>query len=105
MIINSKNSETPSILEKCDNAQWNAEEGAVKENAMIVIDVKCPIKMKKIEIINGAKEFSTKDFSVFGSHNSTGPWSWLYTGEIVEHSTEVKSLSFALKFLSYFKID
>ena len=103
MIINNKNSETLSILEKCDNAQWNAEEGAVKENAMIVIDVKCPIKMKEIEIINGAKEFSTKDFSLFGSHNSTVPWSWIYTGEIMELSTEVRSLSFALKFYHILK--
>ena len=58
---------------------------------MIVIDMKCPIKIKEVELINGAKDFTTKGFSLFGSHNITGPWSWLYTGEIINHSKEVLS--------------
>ena len=56
---------------------------------MIVIDMKCSIEFQKIELINGFGDSITRGFSVFGSHNSTGPWRRLYTGELDEISAEV----------------
>ena len=61
----------------------------MKEKAEIVIDMKCPIKLKEIQLVNGVGDFSSKDFSVLGSHNSNGPWSKLYTGELQEGRYEV----------------
>ena len=94
-IVNNDNTEINNILGKCSIGQWNAPEGALDDDAEIVIDMKCPIKMKELELINGGGDFSTNRFSLFGSHNSTGPWSWLFTGEIDEGRDEVRSFSFS----------
>jgi hypothetical protein len=71
-------------LEDCNREVWNAAEGAVEEDAEIVIDMKCPIKLQEIQIMNGVGDFSTKRFTVFGSGDSRGPWTWLYSGGVKE---------------------
>ena len=67
---------------------WNAAEGSIEEDAELVIDMKCPIKLQEIQIINGDGDFSTKSFTVFGSVDSRGPWTWLYSGGIEEGSED-----------------
>ena len=88
--INSKkNREENKILEERSEEVWNAAEGAIKEDAEIVIDMKWPLKLQEVKIINGVGDFSTKSFTVFGSQYSRGPWSWLYNGELEEGRAEV----------------
>ena len=88
-IITNKKNEGDHIFDECSDKVWNAPEGAVGEDAEIVIDMKCPIKLLQIQLKNGVGDFSTRDFSVFGSHSSSGPWSKVYTGELKEGATEV----------------
>ena len=86
-----------NVLE-CNNKQGNADVG---EDAEIIIDMKCPIKLKESEIVNGIGDFGTNKFSIFGSYNSTGPWSKIYSGKLKESITEV--CYFVLNFLQLVK--
>ena len=67
-----------------------ASQGGLRKEDWVVIDMKCSLKLQEIQLINGGGEFSTKGFSVFGSDNSTGPWSRLYTGEMERVTVEVE---------------
>ena len=79
----------PTILDECQNDGWNAPEGATGDDAEMVIDMGCPIKLQDISLINGVGKFSTKQFSVFASINSLGPWKILYSGDLGEVKNEV----------------
>ena len=59
------------------------------EKVEIVMDMKCPIELKEVEMINGHGDFITKEFYVFGSHDITGPWKILFGGELDNNSNEV----------------
>ena len=59
------------------------------KDALVVIDMKCSLKLQEIQLINGAGEFSTEGFSVLGSDNSTGPWIRLFMGEVERVKVEV----------------
>ena len=87
-MISSSTEEVANILQ-CSAKQWNALEGGIGEDAEIIIDMKCPEKLTDIQLINGVGDFGTKRFSIFGSQNSTWPWTWIYTGELMEGRTEV----------------
>ena len=89
LLITQNGEETAKILEECNREVWEVSEGALRKDAWLVIDMKCSIQLQEIQLINGAGEFSTKGFSVFGSDNSTGPWSRLYTGELERVAVEV----------------
>ena len=78
-----------NILDKCGDEQWSAPIGIVGENARIIIDTVCPIKLKKFQLINGIGDFSTKMFSLHGAYNSSGPWKTLYKGELQKGVQEV----------------
>ena len=78
------------ILEECGGGVWNAAEGAAEEDAEMVIDMKCPLQLQEIQVINGVGDFSTKRFTVFGSGDSRGPWTWLYSGGLEEGRVEVR---------------
>ena len=82
LLIIQKGEDAANILEECNRELWEAPGGALRNDACLVIDMKCSLKLQEIQMLNGAGEFSTKGFSVFGSNNSTGPWSRLYTGEL-----------------------
>ena len=92
-VISSTNSEqgkaAVNIIGECSDEPWAAAEEATGENAHMVIDMKCPLKLQEIQLINGVGDFSTKSFSLFGSQESTGPWSRLYTGEMERSRIEV----------------
>ena len=87
--IISKNGDKPNILEECSEDVWNAAEGATGEDAEIIVDMKCPIKLQEIQAINGIGEFSSKGFSVMGSASNTGPWKRIHLGELEEVKEEV----------------
>ena len=93
-LIGNTNEDDSKILEGCSEGGWNANEGATGENAKIVIDMGCPIKLQNIQLINGAKEFGTKDFSIFSSPKSTGPWSKFFSGSIEKNDNEVSFIEF-----------
>ena len=78
-----------NILDKCSDEQWSAPVGIVGENARIIIDTVCPIKLKKFQLINGIGDFSTKMFSLLGAYNRSGPWKTLYKGELQNGVQEV----------------
>ena len=89
-IVTSKSSEEINIFDECSQEEWNATEGALGNEAEIVIDLKCPIKLKEIQITNGIGDFSTKGFSFFGSQSSLGPWKTIFTGDMQENKMEVR---------------
>ena len=88
-VIRNEDTGAANIIEECGKEPWIASEGAIGEDAKMVIDVKCPLKLQEVQLINGVGDFSTKSFSVFGSQDSTGPWSRLYKGELKEGRVEV----------------
>ena len=82
-----------NVLESCNNEYWRAPLGTTGDEAEIIIDIKCPLRLEKFSIMNGFGEFGTKKFSLFGSRKLNGPWTELYTGEIpqgVEMTDEVR---------------
>jgi hypothetical protein len=85
----SKNAKESNVLEECSGDAWNADEGAIGEDAEMVIDMKCPHKLQEVQVINGVGDFSTRGFSVLGSTNSTGPWKKIYIGELEKRMDEV----------------
>ena len=64
-------------------------EEAFGQKSEIVMDMKCPIELQAVEIINGVGDFITKDFVIHGSHDITGPWNMLFAGELDNSSVEV----------------
>ena len=82
-----------NILETCNNDHWRAPAGKSGEEAQIIVDLKCPMRLEAFSIINGFGDFGTEKFAMFGSRNSSGPWTELYRGELphgVEMTDEVK---------------
>ena len=78
------------IFEECSGGVWNAAEGAIEDEAELVIDMGCPLMLEEIQIINGLGDFSTKSFTVFGSQDSNGPWIQLYVGVLKQSTIEVR---------------
>ena len=79
----------PDVLGKCSDGQWSAPSGTVGENARLVVDTGCPIKLNKVLLVNGVGDFSTKMFSILGAHNKSGPWKTLYQGELQKEDQQV----------------
>ena len=90
IIIGNTNTEGATILDGCQNEGWKAPEGATGDDAEIVIDMGCPIKLQDISLINGVGDFSTKQFSLFASDKTVGPWKILYSEDLGEVVNEVK---------------
>ena len=70
------------IFESCNNEYWKAPPGGKEDEAEIVIDLKCPMRLETFSVINGFGDFGTKQFTLFGSRNISGPWTELYRGEL-----------------------
>ena len=70
--------------DSCSNDYWRAPTGKTDEEAEIIIDLKCPMRLETFSIINGFKSFGAKKFSIMGSRELTGPWTELYKGELPE---------------------
>ena len=88
-MITDENVEESDIFEGCSKAGWKAPEGATGDDAKIVIDMGCPLKLQDIQLMNGAGDFSTEGFSVFASNNERGPWNELYSGILENIVSEV----------------
>ena len=73
-----------NILESCNNDYWRPAAGKSGEEAEIIIDLKCPMRLEGFSMINGFGDFGTEKFALFGSRNSSGPWTELYRGELLE---------------------
>ena len=79
-----------NILSTCNNEFWRAPAGQQSE---IIIDLGCSIRLETFSIMNGFGDFGTKEFSLFGSRDVSGPWTNLYKGELpqgYEMTEEVK---------------
>ena len=70
------------IFESCNNGYWKAPQEQKEDEAEIVIDLKCPIRLEAFSVINGFGDFGTKKVALFGSRNISGPWTELYRGEL-----------------------
>ena len=70
--------EAANILE-CSDDIWT-DSG---ENPEIIVDMGCPEKIIKMQIMNADGDYSTKSFSIYGSTNTTS-WNKLFTGELEE---------------------
>ena len=88
-VISSKNAPTVSIFDKCSEEAWKAAEGATGNDAEIVLDYGCPIKLQEVHLLNGDGDFRTKSFSVLGSQSTDGPWKSIITGEMGTDMDEV----------------
>lgn len=89
------------IMNECSDEAWIAPEGVTQTAAMFLIDMKCPMKLQEVQLRNSVEEFGTKMFSVFGSHNSAGPWELLYTGGLEEGRDEVSNMFLQLLSISF----
>ena len=81
-----------NILEACNNDFWKAPARKSGEEVEVTIDFKCPLRLELFSIINGFGNFGTEKFALFGSRNSSGPWTKLYRGQLpqgVEMTEEV----------------
>ena len=76
--------EGENILESYNNEYWRAPAGGRGKEAEIIIDLKCPMWLESFLIMNGFGDFGTKQFSLSGSVNPTGPWTDLYRGELTQ---------------------
>ena len=86
-----------NLLEKCTNAHWRAAKSKSNDEAEIIIDLKCPIYLETFKIMNGYGDFGTKQYSLFGSRNLTGPWATIHTGQLpqgIEMTEEVIDCTF-----------
>jgi hypothetical protein len=82
--------------ESCNNDFWRAQNGKIGDEAEIIIDLKCPMRLETFSIMNGFGSFGTKEFSIFGSREKTGPWTELFRGELqqgIEMTEEVRFIT------------
>ena len=78
-----------NITASCNNEYWRAPAG---KKAEIIVDLGCSKRLETFSIMNGFGNFGTKEFSISGSREVTGPWTELYRGELpqgVEMTEEV----------------
>ena len=72
-----------------DDNHWLADEGAVNDDAEIVIDMGCLKKMKGLQMKNIKKlHGGTKQFTIFLSEFHDGPWESTLVEEFEEEVTE-----------------
>ena len=57
--------------------------------------MKCPLKLQKLQMINGDSEYSIKEFSIFGSNTMEGPWSKLQSDKLKQGRTGLQNLDIA----------
>ena len=87
--MSSKNEEDGSILELCSDHSWAVKAKDGGNDTEIVIDMKCPMQLQEIELVNNDGKFGTKEFSVFSSTLETGPWENLFNGEMEAGTNQV----------------
>ena len=78
--------------------------GKTGEEAEIIIDIKCPLRLETFSIMNGFGNFGTRKFSLFGSRRAEGPWTELFKGDIsqgVELTKEVNTFHNFLLLLTF----
>ena len=61
--IDHHTNEKASIFDECNKGAWNAPEGATGKEAEIIVDMQCGMKLQQIQVVNGAGNFKTKEFS------------------------------------------
>ena len=75
------------LADKCVDGKkddnWVVQEGAVNEDAELILNLGCHQNVKIIQIKNLERDLGGTDrFSIFVSENSFGPWAVLLTGEL-----------------------
>ena len=83
-----------NITSSCTNDYWRAPTGQKSE---IIIDLGCSIRLETFSVLNGFGDFGTKDFSLHGSRDVSGPWTHLFQGQLqqgYEMTDEVNRLMF-----------
>ena len=68
--------------DSCSNDYWRAPNGKTGDEAEIIIDLKCPIRLESFSIMNGFGGFGTRRFTMLGSRELTGPWIEIHSGEL-----------------------
>ena len=91
-IAHSQNNDTLNdvLHDKCeeDEGQWIAPEGAVDDDASLILNLGCPQKITSVLIKNLRSDLGgTKEFSIYIGNNLVGPWELMGTGEINQTET------------------
>ena len=86
-------SDPSSILRDCNKEVWRASEGVSGVDAEIIVDMKCPIELQEVQLINGVGEFLVKNFVVYGSNNSSDLWNMLFEEELDQRSRKVRGMT------------
>ena len=85
-------SSSKNITSRCNNEHWRAPSGKTGDDAAIIVDLKCPVRLETFSIMNGFGDFGVHHFSLLGSKSVEGPWTELYNGELphgIEMTEEV----------------
>ena len=89
--------EAKNITEdSCSNDYWRGPTGKTDEEAEIIIDLKCPMRLETFSIMNGFGNFGTKKYSILGSREVTGPWTELYKGELQQGTELTEEVAFLI---------
>ena len=96
-LVGNTNTDASEIFEECSEGGWKAKEGSTGDEANVVIDMGCPIKVQNIQLTNGAEYFRTNQFSFLSSLGVNGPWNKLLSETLRKDDNEVK-----YKFLRFF---
>ena len=88
----------PDILNASAENMWKAAVGSKGIDAELVVDMKCPMKLLNIEMINGEGDFGIREFSVHGSKELDGPWKILHQSKLDEGGLKVNRFLFSEEF-------
>ena len=94
--------EAQNIFKSCNNNFLKTKKGKTGEEAEIIIDLKCPVRLERFSIINGFGNFGTKKFILFGARNISSKWKQLYAGELLIGNEMTEEVSHVFKTLYLF---
>ena len=95
LVTTNNNEDASFLLDECNTGLWKSKKEDIKEDASILIDMKCPLKLQELQMINGDSEYSIKEFSIFGSNSRKGPWSKLQSDKLKQGKTGLQNLDIA----------
>ena len=78
------------LHDNCDEGggQWVAPEGAVDDDAALILDLGCPQRITSVLIKNLRGDIGgTKEYTVYIAHDMAGPWEFMGIGEINKTDT------------------
>ena len=81
-VLGSTGISAESVLADDCQGVWEAPDGAVGDEAYLVIELSCTTQIGSVVIRNPVEGKGTKQFSLHLSESDTGPWKELIIGEL-----------------------